>query len=231
MAVVLVVGITLFLITQKSKTYTSVDGSFKFNHVAKLDVKPTTVINVEYYQDNAVRVGEQKIPAGSVEIPGVITISKIPLSEISEENKFINYTSCCSGTHHWYDAKNKIWRKEDFRQKPDISILKAGESQYETYAVSLLDKGVCSIAEKFTDRTYYKLVGSDEMVQTLYYYILILDDNHAIQGITTFDINAIDYSSYGTDGQPKTPDAPKKAKQILSSLVLDGSSEIKVSCQ
>lgn len=206
--------------SEQTKTYTSADNTFSFNYPANLTVKPTRGVDVSSNNGTSTL----QLPNGSIEIPGVLVLSKISLSEISKEKPFLTYESCCSGKNYWFNIEDNTWNAERFHSETTatstIQIVEPFSLQEH--------EDSCTISLHIGGHVYYKLKSWDEGMQTLYYYYLPTSDLKAIQIISYFDMST-DYSGYPKDVQPNLS-WKLNMEKILSSIMLKYSSELKPTC-
>ncbi len=205
------------------KVYESVDRVLHFSYPPQLTVSATTTGFLETPWGSSTTT----YPEGSIDIPGLFIVSRVPYSQISEENKIYDYVSCCTGSRYWFDAVKSVWNAEK------IVPTKYDENNkplpQEVEMIPLMHGGVCSLVQEFGANKFYKIASGDEGVPTKYHYFLMTDKGYAIQFTTTFDLQG-DYSSYADTHKPN-PQMIQEAMQLLSSVVLsEGVSVISPAC-
>ncbi len=160
------------------------------------------------------------LPAGSMEIPGVAVVSKIPLADFatSSTSAIYNYTSCCSGTRYWLDAASSTWKAEGITATNGSGITAKPLTLQGTMANGQTEE--CSLKRQIGRYTTYRIVSGDEGVPTHYYYFLLTDKSYVLRFMTTVDLDAA-----STD-----PTVVQSFTSVISSLKLIDSAPVVGHC-
>lgn len=206
-----------------TKTYTSLDNVLNFDYPTNIAVAEITKSELPTPWGTSVVT----YPTGSVEVPGLFVVSRVPYTDFSREKPIYDYQSCCTGIRYWYDAAKNAWQANkilateyDANNKP---IAKPEES------APLLADDKCTVAVAYGSHTFYKIKSGDEGVPTDTYYFILTDQGYAFRFLSLFDLE-YDYSKSAPTVRPD-PKQVDVAKQLLSSVALSGlASEITADC-
>lgn len=190
------------------KIYESDDQTFRFSYPSQLTVSATTTSLLETPWGTSTIT----YPGGSIDVPGLFIVSRIPYLKFSKENAILDYDSACCGRRFWFDESKNIWSAEE------MLLREANETKQPIKPFPLSVNGACSLVQVFGKNTFYQIKSGDEGMPTEHYYFLMTDKGYAIRFTTPFDLEG-DYSSYADSAKPD-PKMIREAKQVLSSVAL-----------
>ncbi len=209
---------------QKYATYESVDHVLRFDHPAHISIGS---IASSTWQTLLGPV-DMVFPAGSIEIPGLFVVSRIPYADISYQKPIIDWHSCCSGIKYWYDSGKNIWQAEKFQNSDYDDDGKASREVKNSF--SLIQDNTCSLNETFDKKSFYKISTTEEGVPIETSYFLLTNKGYAIRFMSQYDARG-DYA--GMTGA-SVPDVRtlEAMKNVLSSVNVGGNvTEIRAECR
>ena len=200
------------------KVYESDDHVLRFSYPSQLTISATSTGSLQTPGGNSTTTH----PEGSIEVPGLFIVSRLPYSKLSEENPIFTFYSCCSGARYWFDPLKSEWKAEEFvTAQYDVS----GKPLPETKTpLTLASKGsTCSIEQTFGKNKFYLIKASDEGLPIDYYYYLMTDKGYAIRFTSAYDLTA--------NAPDSNPQLIKEASQVLSSVMLsEGVTAVSPTC-
>jgi hypothetical protein len=208
--------------TQKN-IYADPSGDFSIEVPTGASVKPSKGLEIKTVSGTTTLAA----PEGSIEIPGVFIISKIPYENISKEKPFSSYSSCCTGTNHWYDKQRNLWEAEKFQSGLYDDNGKALPIKKEVLSLKNIQE--CTIKRLADKNTYYQLEGTDEGVPTTYSYYFLTDKGYALQLMSLIDVNR-DYTKTEASSRPPQSTLDTMRKILSSVQFLNNTKSIVAGC-
>ncbi len=163
--------------------YKDPQGSFTFIYPEGRMPVPKAVLEERIMANE---LSTSTLPAGTVEIPGVMLVSKMNVAELSIQNPVYDYFSGCCGVRYWLDATSTTWKAETIGRKPEGGPLLTPLSLATTTPTGQR----CTLARTAGPYTLYRVRSGDEGVPYHYYYYLLTDKSYAMQFMTLVDLDA-----------------------------------------
>ena len=170
-------------VVEAPRVYTDSSGSYSFEYPEGRAPVPRSILE-EQIMDG--EIATSTLPEGTVEVPGIMLVSKVSTTSLSKESAIYDYDSGFTGTRYWFDAASSTWKAESIYQAPG-----AGSAYKPLLLATTTPTGTtCTLARQVAPYTLYYIESGDEGVPTHYNYFLHTDQGYALRFLTPIDLAA-----------------------------------------